>query len=218
LNLELIISAHCQVSPGLLRLNGNAIFRNGEADPTAFLKAAYRGLHISYPKFFKMDNLCKLAFLTAEPLLSDGRVKRMYPARDIGIILQNSSSSLTTDERHQETIANRDQYFPSPSVFVYTLPNIMTGEMAIRHGIKGENAVHITPAPDPQMLWHNVTELFFSQRIQCCLAGYVEEYHERLTSCLFLVEKSNSSFSSPQTRESIIFDPSNIERFYKDAF
>ena len=217
MNLELIISSHCQIIPGIVRLNGDAIFRKEEPDTTAFLKAVYRGLHFSYPKFFKMDNLCKLAFLTAEALLADNKATASYAPSDIGIILQNASSSLETDEKHQQSIANREHYFPSPSVFVYTLPNIMAGEIAIRHGIKGENAVHITPSPDPEMLWHQVSELFANHRIHCCLAGYVEEYHDRLASCLFLVEKSNRSFSSSQTRENIIFEPSNIERYFKDV-
>ena len=213
----MIISAYCSISPGLVRLNGEVIFHKEDGDATSFLKSAYRGLHINYPKFFKMDNLCKLAFLTTEPLMSDGRIKNSYPASDIGIVLLNSSSSLTTDEKHQQTITSPDHYFPSPSVFVYTLPNIMAGEVAIRHGIKGENSVMVTPSPDAELIWHTVSELFSNHRIQCCLAGYVEEYRERLTSCLFLVEKSNHSFSSPEKPESIIFDPSNIERFFKDA-
>lgn len=214
---SLEITSYCQVTAGLVRLNGGSIFTKEESSPAAFLKAAYRGMHISYPKFFKMDNLCKLAFLTAETLLSDGRITKAYSGTDVGIILQNSSSSLSTDEKHQETIASNDNYFPSPSVFVYTLPNIMAGEIAIRHGLKGENGVYITPGPDPEMLYENVSGLFSNDRIKCCLAGYVEEYHERLTSCLFLVEKSNLSNSSTENKESIIFDPSNVERLFKDA-
>jgi hypothetical protein len=164
-----------------------------------------------------MDSLCKLAFLAAEPLLADGRVKETYAANEIGIVLQNSSSSLTSDEKHQESISSHENYFPSPSVFVYTLPNIMAGEIAIRHGIKGENAVHIVPGPDTELVYNTVSELFSSHRIQCCLAGWVEEYHERLTSCLMLVEKTRQPITSNDNAENIIFDPSNIERLFKEV-
>jgi hypothetical protein len=211
------ITSYSQITPGLVRINGDAIFRHAERDPSLFLKAAYRGLGFSYPKFFKMDNLCKLAFLAAEPLLADGRIKGAYVAKDTGIILQNSSSSLTSDEKHQQSISSRENYFPSPSVFVYTLPNIMAGEIAIRHGIKGENAVQVTPEPDPLLLYHTISELFTNKRIDCCLAGWIEEYHETLSACLVVVERSPQLISSGAKGESIIFDPSTIERLFKDV-
>lgn len=213
---SLIITSYSQLTPGLVRLNGEVLFRHPGTDTTSFLKTAYRTLGYSYPKFFKMDTLCKLAFLAAEPLLSDSRVQGGYDPPNVGIILQNSSSSLTTDEKHQETISSRENYFPSPSVFVYTLPNIMAGEIAIRHGIKGENAVHIVPSPDAGLLYQTVTELFINERVQCCLAGWVEEYHGKLGCCLLIVEKSNALISSPENGESIIFDPANIERLFKE--
>lgn len=201
----------------MVRVNGDTIFLSDYEDATSFLKSAYRGMKISYPKFFKMDNLCKLAFLSAEAMLSDGRVKETYAARDIGIILQNASSSLTTDEKHQDSIASRDSYFPSPSVFVYTLPNIMIGEIAIRHGFKGENAVQIVEKPDSKLLFDTISEAFASDRIQCCIAGWVEEHYNNLTSCLFIVEKSGPIISSSGKRENIIFEPSNMDRLFKDA-
>jgi hypothetical protein len=212
-----LITRYSRIDRFTFRDNGEFIFRLDGADASSFLKSAYRHLGISYPKFFKMDNLCKLAFLAAEPLMSDGLVKERYADNAVGIILQNSSSSLTTDERHQESIADSLNYYPSPSVFVYTLPNIMIGEIAIRHRIKGENAVFLTPAPDPLQLYNTVCELFTNNRIECCLAGWVEEYHETLSACLFRVEKSPALISSVKMGESIIFEPSNIERLYKDA-
>jgi hypothetical protein len=93
----------------------------------------------------------------------------------------------------------------------------MAGEIAIRHGIKGENAVYIIPAPDGQLLFENVSELFMNDRIQCCLAGWVEEYHQDLSSCLFLVERSKPEESTSNNMESIIFAPSNIERLFKEV-
>src|SRR5690606_9811213 len=101
-------------------------------------KQVYKENNSAYPKFFKMDNLCKLAFLASEFLLEDSKIGSTTQ-ENMGIVLSNKSSSLNTDRKHQATINDKDNYFPSPALFVYTLPNIMIGEISIRHQIKGEN-------------------------------------------------------------------------------
>ena len=213
----MLITRYTAVNPPVTMLNGSIVTHTVASDPAEFLKASYRQLNISYPKFFKMDNLCKLAFLNAEILLKDADILSKYPAEEIGMILLNSSSSLDTDEKHQASINDRDNYFPSPSVFVYTLANIMTGEIAIRHKIKGENGVFISERPDAQLLFTLVDELFSNKRVSSCIAGWVEAYHESLTSCLMLVEKEEITNSSSEQQEIFIFDPSNIERIFKEV-
>ena len=59
--------------------------------------------------------------------------------------MSNRASSLEADLAHQQLV---DQHAPegtSPAVFVYTLPNVAMGEMAIRHRIKGDNTFFIEP-------------------------------------------------------------------------
>jgi hypothetical protein len=213
----MIISRYCSIKPPVLLLNGSIVNDEKTELPAEFLKSAYRRLNIQYPKFFKMDNLCKLAFLSAEILLKDTELTTRYPSEDIGMIILNASSSLETDEKHQESISDRGNYFPSPSVFVYTLPNIMTGEIAIRHKIKGENAVIISEKPDAQLIFNLVDELFSRKRVSCCITGWVEAYNDRLTSCLMLLENEEKAKSVTEPEEIIIFDPSNIERIFKEA-
>jgi hypothetical protein len=213
----MLITRYSSIKPGVLLFNGSIVMNQEPNEPADFLKASYRHLGIQYPKFFKMDNLCKLAFLTAEILLKDSEIASRYPSEEIGLIILNSSSSLETDEKHQESISDRANYFPSPSVFVYTLPNIMTGEIAIRHKIKGENGVFISEKPDPEMIFTIVNELFAQNRVSCCIAGWVEAYREKLASCLMLVENEEKVNSFREPQEIIIFDPSNIERLFKEA-
>jgi len=213
----MIITRHCSIKPPVLLLNGSIIYDQSPYESAEFLKSAYRNLHIQYPKFFKMDNLSKLAFLSAEILLKNMEMTTRYASEEIGIILLNASSSLETDEKHQDSISDRENYFPSPSVFVYTLPNIMTGEIAIRHKIKGENAVFISEKSDMQSIFQLVNELFSKNRVSCCITGWVESYHERLSSCLMLVEKDEMVKSYTEPEEIIIFDPSNIERIFKEV-
>ena len=210
------ITRYSTVKYPAIRLDGSIVYEHS-SDPAEFLKSAYRNLNSAYPKFFKMDNLSKLGFLAVEYLLKEIHLSEKYLPEDIGIILQNSSSSLETDEKHQESISDRQNYFPSPSVFVYTLPNIMVGEISIRHKIKGENVVLIAEKPDPRQIFLYVDELFTSNRVKCCITGWIEAYHDRQEAVLMLVEKDEVINSYPEAREIIIFDPSNIERIFKEA-
>ena len=212
----MLITRYSAINPPVLLVNGSIVYDEKAEGPADFLKSAYRSLNIQYPKFFKMDNLCKLAFLSAEILLKDADLLTKYPSEEIGLILLNSSSSLETDEKHQESISDRGNYFPSPSVFVYTLPNIMTGEIAIRHKIKGENGVFISEKPDPKLIFNLVDELFAKNRVSCCITGWVEAYYERLSSYLMLVENEEKAKTVSQPQEFIIFDPSNLERLFKE--
>jgi len=213
----MLITRFCSINPPVIKFNGSVIYKNKAGNSSDLLKSAYRSLSIQYPKFFKMDSLCKLAFLSAEVLLKDAEMASRYSSEEIGLIILNSSSSLETDEKHQESIGDRGNYFPSPSVFVYTLPNIMTGEIAIRHKIKGENAVLICEKPDPQLIYQQVDELFMQKRVSCCIAGWVDAYHEKRLSCLMLIENEEMVKSYLKQQEITIFDPSNTERIFKEV-
>jgi hypothetical protein len=213
----MIISRYCSINQEQASVNETILLKNPGSQQENLLKILYRHLHIQYPKFFKMDPMSKLAFLSAEILLKDMEVTSRYPLEEIGMILLNASSSLETDEKHQESISDHGNYFPSPSVFVYTLPNIMTGEIAIRHKIKGENAVIISEKLDAQTIFQVVDELFSQKRVSCCITGWVEAYHDRLSSCLMLVENEEMAKSFTEPDEIIIFDPSNIDRIFKEV-
>jgi 3-oxoacyl-[acyl-carrier-protein] synthase-1 len=63
------------------------------------------------------------------------------------VILANRSASLKNDNDYIATISGSG-YYPSPALFVYTLPNIVTGEIAIRHQIQGETAFYILEKPE----------------------------------------------------------------------
>src|SRR5512138_3805161 len=133
------ITGYCSIKNDSVMVDG--LLRQFEENFVTFadfIKSLYKKEGINYPKFFKMDGLSKLGFLTAELLLKRRTMDR-YGDDRVGLILSNSASSLDTDIAHSGTISERSNYFPSPSVFVYTLPNIMNGEICIRHKFKGEN-------------------------------------------------------------------------------
>lgn len=104
-----------------------------------------------YPKFYKMDGLCRLAFVASELLLQASRTAETGKAEraeapdltSTDVLIFNRNSSIASDREHIATISDPGNYYPSPSVFLYTLPNILTGEIAIRNGFTGETSLFI---------------------------------------------------------------------------
>lgn len=190
-------------------LGEKVIWQSSLDSPAVFLTEAYKQLGISYPKFHKMDNLCKLGFMATELLLRDKRLEQSYSADEIGIVLFNASSSMDTDRNHQQTIQDRSAYFPSPSVFVYTLPNIVIGEICIRHKFFGENTFFIAEIFSGQRLYDYVSQLFRDEVIRCCLTGWLELNDNLCDAVLYLVEKipvDDPGF--------VIFEPVKIHEIY----
>ncbi len=213
--MELLITRYVKIQDQRVWLNGLVDFVS-EAEPFRnWIRSVYSHYHLDYPKFFKMDNLCKLAFMSAEILLRGTDVLQKYPGEEVAIILENASSSLDYDQKHQETIRDRSHYFPSPSVFVYTIPNIMVAEVAIRHQVKGENAVFVFEQFDPAFIDDYVSELFRNRHVSCCLTGWVECYRDHYQSLLFMIEPRDKikGFKGPE--EYVIFDATNMEKLFE---
>ena len=180
---------------GIIRKNSVVVNgRNGDVEEifinfAGFIKALYKKEQLNYPKFYKMDNLSKLGFLTAELIFKSRNILDQYKREEFGVIIANSSSSLDTDIHYQESISDSDNYYPSPSVFVYTLPNILIGEICIKNGIKGENAFLISESFNAELICNYVENLLQTNRIQACICGWVELLHEEYESCMMMIEK-----------------------------
>ena len=148
----------------------------------------YRSLQVDYPKFFKMDNLSKLGFVASEMLLKDAE-NRFEPREDIAVICFNRSSSLETDTQYEATIARNDNYFPSPSLFVYTLPNIVMGEIAIRNKFFGETSFYILENYDFEKIMQIVENTFSDKTINEALVAWIECFENIFEVKMFLVER-----------------------------
>lgn len=201
---QLYISASCVINGGIVYKNGRPVFEETAADLPAFLLAAYRYFNLQYPKFFKMDNLSKLGWLANEVLLQGSFDAARYRPQDVGIVLSNASSSLDTDAKYYETAKS----IASPAQFVYTLPNIVIGEISIRHGFKGENAFFICNEFDGGFVQQYVSNLVNNNILQCCICGWVEVLDDRYQTTLFLIEKDKSA-------DSVIFTKEELNKIHK---
>lgn len=159
-----------------------------------FMESAYNFFHLGYPKFHKMDNLSKLGFMTAEILLKDYPLREKYDADKIGVIISNRSSSLDTDFKYHNLL---EKGVASPAIFVYSLPNLMIGEICIRHGIKGENTFFISDQFEIETQVNYINNLMDSGVVDVCIGGWVELLNENYESFLYLVEKSNNQDQLP---------------------
>lgn len=157
-----------------------------------FLTAVYRALEPDYPKFFKMDNLCKLGFLCSEMLLRASHLERTQPRHDVSVVCFNSSSSLDDDLLYQRTIQQADAYFPSPSVFVYTLANIVTGEIAIRNKFLGQSAFYVFERFSPERMCELIDGAFFDDEINYLICGWVETLGNTLDAFMVLVSRDDT--------------------------
>ena len=135
----------------------------------------YRSLKVDYPKFFKMDGLSKLGFLASEMIFKDNE-NRFAPNESTAIICFNSLSSLDVDIQYQATIGDNENYFPSPSLFVYTLPNIVTGEIAIRNNFFCETSFYICEKFDARQIAGTVQNAFCDKAVTAVLVAWIEHF------------------------------------------
>lgn len=180
------ISSFCHIRDHSVFLNGRPVFENKGVDFSAFIKSVYKQFDTDYPKFFKMDHLTKLAFLAADILLKQEKI-RPETEENIALVLSNRASSLDTDRKHQESIQDPGQYFPSPSVFVYTLPNICLGEISIRYRLYSENSFFIFDRFDPIALTDYATSLLEEGKADKVLCGWADLDAGHYEAFLYLV-------------------------------
>jgi hypothetical protein len=203
---ENYITSSCKIDGGVVFKDGQRIFENNGVDVSDLLLSIYQNFRLNYPKFYKMDNLSKLGWLASEILLKESFKKDNYQSEQMGIVLANSSSSLDDDIKYYDSV--RD--IASPSLFVYTLPNIVIGEICIRNHFKGEHAFFIQDNFDTGFITQQVNYLLDKNILKACICGWVDVLEQNYNANLFLVEKQKSEHST-------IFSAENMDNIFKDS-
>ncbi len=145
-----------------------------EHQGTEMLKALYKTCVGDYPKFYKMDRTCQLGFVATELLLQAEGKERTEEREDRGVIFFNHHSTTDTDRKFYASISDKEAYYPSPSVFVYTLPNILTGEIAIRNHYQGETCHYLLPDCNEQTMQRVVEATFRGSGLSSLVTGWVD--------------------------------------------
>ena len=174
------------------------VYQDNANSFSEFIKAAYKTQNTKYPKFFKMDNLSKLAFIAADILLMNENINP-EKNNDIAIVFSNRASSLDTDRKHQESIQNKESYYPSPAVFVYTLPNICIGEISIKYKLYSENSFFIFDNFNATHLFNYSNSLLSCNKASQVLCGWVEfDDENNYEAFLYLVSEEGIKKHSEQ--------------------
>jgi hypothetical protein len=181
---SLYITHICKIQSQQIVLNGQVIFEDSESDNlTSFLKNAYKSQNFDYAKFFKMDNLSKLTFLASEPILQS------QDDKNIALLFMNRAASLDTDLKHQQAIQDKTAYYPSPAVFVYTLPNICLGELSIKHKLQTENCFFVSENFDTKLMYNYAEYLIRHKNVNKVLCGWIDVLENQYRAVVYLVEK-----------------------------
>lgn len=190
------LAASCFIHHGKLVMNGQIVFTS-QASNQDFFVELYNLSGANYPKFHKMDAQSQLAFLCAEFLLKENTVKNTTPF-DWSVVLSCANSSNDTDIKYWENA----HLAPSPAAFVYTLPNVMLGEICIRHGFKGENSCFIFNTFDSAFQVNYVNSLL-RNRAKVCVHGWVNFFKEEYAAFLFLAVNNGETAGELHSHELI---------------
>lgn len=135
----------------------------------ASLTELYRKWVGDYPKFFKMDTLSKLGFLLTEMLVHD-EPDRFTFREDRAVLVFSREGCVANDRHYAESMKD----FPSPALFVYTLPNIVSGEIAIRNKWGGESSAYILESYDEARIWELVRQAFQDKCTKSALVAWID--------------------------------------------
>ena len=186
------IKSYCSIKNNQVSLNGDVLYMGENTDFSTFIKQAKKHFKSNDSKFYKMDALSKLAFLASD-LLLDNEKLNLENDNNIAIVFSNKSSSLDTDRIHQKSIQNMEDYYPSPSVFVYTLPNICIGEISIKYKLYTENSFFIFDTLNADYLSVYSNSLIASDKADEVLCGWVEVDGENYNAFVYLVSKEGKT-------------------------
>ncbi len=162
-----------EIDNATLKVDNNIGYEATDEDKSfaTFIRGAYKSLDGKNQKFYKMSDLCKLGYVAAEALLQNCI---NFAPEEVGIILSNRSASIDTDRKHQDIISSDGESCAAPAVFVYTLPNVVAGEIAIRHKIQGENTFFIQEEYDAAWMENYARKVMAHDNLKYCIVGRCE--------------------------------------------
>ena len=163
-------STTVEINAGEVLVNDSAVFSDKSADFGTFIREAFKSRGENNMKFYKMDDLCKLGYVAAAWLL-DGIE---FGEEECGMVLSGKYGCLDTDMKHQQIIDKEGDAASSPAVFVYTLPNVVAGEISIRHHIKGENTWFWSDDRTMSDLKHYASLMAGASDLRYCIIGHLD--------------------------------------------
>lgn len=181
-----MITAYCNLRADECFVNGEVVAQRDADSEDYWFKQIYRQQGLGYPKFYKMDVLSQAGYLATELIKRvNPDISAAYTDDEIALVFANASSSAETDRRFKQTYEAGGS--PSPSLFVYTLPNIVLGEIAIANKWYGENMFAVLPKFVPGF-YLDYGQILLASGSRALLCGWLEVTASVTDVFLFLVE------------------------------
>ena len=167
--------------------------RESHGEGMSLITDTYKRYLDDNPKYYKMDPLCRLGYVATELLLKAENSPSDMPRNDRTVIFFNSSSSIMADMVYEKSIEDKDNYFPSPSAFVYTLPNIVIGEIAIHNHYQGETSFYILNQRNDDIIEQVVEASFIDKDTKSMISGWLDYQDDaHFEADLFITEIINN--------------------------
>jgi hypothetical protein len=175
------------------RINEKGIFVNDELIVSGNLNGNwinnyYTTINLNYPKFYKMDDLSKLSILAVESMKIKKNPFLEFNDDEISMIFANKNTSFDTDKKFIQSYKELGN--PGPALFVYTLPNILIGELSIMNKWYGENTFFILNEFDANFFIQQCM-IYINNGNKACLCGWVDTKEDKEDCFLFFIEKND---------------------------
>ncbi len=192
------LKAACSINSKEVIVNSKQIL-TFDSNETDWKKNIYKYLELDYPKFHKMDALSKMAICGFKLIESEIDITK-YNEEEISLLFANRSSSYYSDNKHNNNFKNLNTI--SPSDFVYTLPNILTGEISILNKWYGENVFFIAEKFDFEFFKTQIN-FYFYKGAKACLCGWIESNQEYEEAILFFIENEKGEITKEELEKYI---------------
>ncbi|NDV58761.1 beta-ketoacyl synthase [Bacteroides sp. 519] len=173
-----------------VRIENNILWKNNEIllqsedNLAGFMRQAYKATGGNNLKFYQLSEFCKMGTVASLYLLKD----IAFQPEEMGIVMANANASLCTDAVHQHIIDDKGDLNASPAVFVFTLPNVVTGQMCISNKIKGENTFFINKTCNFEELKAYAALVMNRTNLKYCIIGWCDATEDNYETELILVE------------------------------
>ena len=161
---------HLRITPDGLSVDGKDVPL--ESHGSALITEIFKKYIADTSRFFKMDLYSRLAYVGTTLLAKDLLDGSEPEDRALFIFTQNGS--VLADRKHLSTFSDPEAFFPSPAVFINTLPNVVLGEIAVRNVIKGETTLVMLPGRDDAAMDGILEATLSATRPAVMLCGWVD--------------------------------------------
>ena len=155
-------------------------------DFKTYVKGLFASVSEPYMKFSKMDDYCKLGTTAVQLLLNKVGGLSQYDPYEIALVVNTDTGCIESDLAHLDNIT-ADEYVSSPAVFVYTLPNVVAGEICIKNKFKGEGVTLVGNTDDPKTI---VERFCGGTNTKAAIYLYVDKCKDRFSAKSILFVRS----------------------------